>query len=130
MDTTIVDYAPQAEKSKLDYGAIQEDIFRVRLTLTSTNLADIEELSKEYIGVAKKKGLQVRGPLRMPKKNLVITTRKSPCGEGTNTWDRFEMRIYKRVIYVECTASMISDLVSNDQKATVSVDVHLTTIAA
>ncbi len=23
---------------------------------------------------------------------LHITTRKSPCGEGTNTWDRFEMR--------------------------------------
>ncbi|KAG6679354.1 hypothetical protein I3842_14G126300 [Carya illinoinensis] len=31
-------------------------------------------------------------------KVLHITTRKSPCGEGTNTWDRFELRFNKRVI--------------------------------
>ena len=24
--------------------------------------------------------------------------RKSPCGEGTNTWDHWEMRIHKRII--------------------------------
>ncbi len=34
----------------------------------------------------------MKGPVRMPTKVLHITTRKSPCGEGTNTWDRFEMR--------------------------------------
>ncbi|PRQ55466.1 putative ribosomal protein S10 [Rosa chinensis] len=34
----------------------------------------------------------------MPTKVLHITTRKSPCGEGTNTWDRFELRGHKRVI--------------------------------
>ena len=35
--------------------------------------------------------------MRLPTKKLRITTRKSPCGEGTNTWDRFEMRIHKCV---------------------------------
>ena len=30
---------------------------------------------------------------RMPTKTLRITTRKAPCGNGTNTWDRFEMRM-------------------------------------
>ena len=29
---------------------------------------------------------------------LRIMTRKAPNGEGTNTYDRFEMRIHKRVI--------------------------------
>lgn len=41
---------------------------------------------------AKERGLKVKGPVRMPTKVLHITTRKSPCGEGTNTWDRFELR--------------------------------------
>ncbi|ONI06424.1 hypothetical protein PRUPE_5G059500 [Prunus persica] len=36
---------------------------------------------------AKNKRLRVKGPVRMPTKVLHITTRKSPCGEGTNTWD-------------------------------------------
>ena len=33
-------------------------------------------------------GLQVKGPVRMPTRKLVLTTRKSPCGNGTNTFDR------------------------------------------
>lgn len=32
---------------------------------------------------AKDKRLRVKGPVRMPTKVLNITTRKSPCGEGT-----------------------------------------------
>ena len=46
------------------------------------------------------KDLLIKGPLRIPTKTLTLTTRKSPCGEGTNTWDKFENRIYKRVIDV------------------------------
>lgn len=46
----------------------------------------------DLIRGAKEKQLKVKGPVRMPTKVLRITTRKAPCGEGTNTWDRFEMR--------------------------------------
>ncbi len=46
----------------------------------------------DLIRGAKDKSLKVKGPVRIPTKVLHITTRKSPCGEGTNTWDRFEMR--------------------------------------
>ncbi|KAK6250466.1 hypothetical protein SCA6_004471 [Theobroma cacao] len=31
-------------------------------------------------------------------KNVKSLERKSPCGDGTNTWDRFELRIHKRLI--------------------------------
>jgi hypothetical protein len=46
----------------------------------------------DLIKGAKDKDLKVKGPVRMPTRTLRITTRKSPCGEGTNTWDSFEMR--------------------------------------
>lgn len=29
----------------------------------------------------------------MPTKHLKMVVRKSPCGEGSKTWDRFEMRV-------------------------------------
>lgn len=47
---------------------------------------------------AKAQEIKVRGPVRMPVKTLRITTRKTPNGEGTKTWDRYEMRIYKRIL--------------------------------
>lgn len=46
----------------------------------------------------------------MPTKTLRITTRKSPCGEGTNTWDRFEMRIHKRVIDLYSSSEVVRQI--------------------
>ena len=48
--------------------------------------------------LALSKNVKVSGPVRMPTKFLRITSRKAPCGEGTNAWEHLEMRIHKRVI--------------------------------
>lgn len=37
----------------------------------------------------------------MPTKHLKMTVRKSPCGEGSKTWDRFEMRVTKLVFNID-----------------------------
>jgi ribosomal protein S10 len=47
----------------------------------------------------------------MPTKTLRITTRKTPCGEGSKTWDRFEMRIYKRVIDLHSPSEVVKQIV-------------------
>ena len=44
------------------------------------------------------KDLKVTGPVRLPIEALKTTTRKTSCGEGSKTWDRYEMRIHKRLI--------------------------------
>ena len=53
-------------------------------------------MSADLIRGAKEKQLKVKGPVRLPTKVLHITTRKAPAGNGTNTWDRFEMRCVRR----------------------------------
>ena len=47
----------------------------------------------DLIKGAKEKNLKVKGPVRMPTKVLRITTRKTPCGEGTKTWDRWVLQL-------------------------------------
>ena len=49
----------------------------------------------------------------MPTKILKITTRKTPCGEGSKTWDRYEMRIHKRVIDLHSAAETVKQIVSS-----------------
>jgi hypothetical protein len=61
----------------------------------------------------KKKGLKVRGPVRYPTRILRISTRKTPCGEGTETWDKYEMRIHKRLISLETTSKDMTELVNS-----------------
>ncbi|PIK48184.1 putative 40S ribosomal protein S20 [Apostichopus japonicus] len=58
------------------------------------------------------KNLKVKGPVRMPTKTLRITTRKTPCGEGSKTWDRFQMRIHKRIIDLQSPSEIVKQIVS------------------
>lgn len=71
---------------------------KARIKLASIDINKINEVSSYISDIAKKTGVEMRGPIPLPTKKLKITTRKSPDGEGTATWDRFEMRVHKRVI--------------------------------
>ena len=66
----------------------------------------------DLIRRAQDSDLKVKGPVRMPTKILKITTRKTPCGEGSKTWDRYEMRIHKRVIDLHSAAETVKQIVS------------------
>ena len=68
----------------------------------------LEKVCAELKRSAEEKSLKgkVKGPVRLPTKVLRITTRKTPCGEGTKTWDRFEMRIHKRIIDLHAPAEI------------------------
>ncbi|KAK4538125.1 hypothetical protein CDCA_CDCA16G4150 [Cyanidium caldarium] len=69
--------------------------------------------------------MRVHGPIPMPTRHLRITTRKSPCGEGTNTWDRYEMRIHKRLIDLEAPAEVVKSITSLVFEPSVQVEVTL-----
>ena len=79
----------------------------------------------DLIKGAKDKQLKVKGPVRMPTKVLRITTRKSPCGEGTNTWDKLEMRIHKRLIDLHSPADVVKQITSISIEPGVEVEVTI-----
>ena len=60
----------------------------------------LNQICSNIKDIADKTGVDVRGPIPLPTKKLKVTTRKSPCGNGTATWERYEMRIHKRLIDV------------------------------
>jgi small subunit ribosomal protein S10 len=70
----------------------------VRIKLASIDIAMLNTLCTSIKDIASKSGVVIRGPIAMPTKRMKITTRKSPCGNGKATFDRWEMRIHKRVI--------------------------------
>ena len=82
----------------------------------------------DLIKGAKDKRLKVKGPVRLPTKTLRITTRKSPCGEGTNTWDRFEMRIHKRLIDLHSPSEIVKQITSISIEPGVEVEVTIADI--
>ena len=71
---------------------------KARIKLASTDIGKINDTCSYIKDIAQKTGVVMRGPVPLPTKRLKITTRKGPCGNGKATWDRYEVRIHKRMI--------------------------------
>jgi small subunit ribosomal protein S10 len=74
---------------------------RARIKLTSTDANKLQGVCDEIKNIAKRIGVKLVGPIPLPTKKLVVPTRRTPCGDGSNTWDRYEMRVHKRLIEID-----------------------------
>ncbi|THH21252.1 hypothetical protein EW146_g244 [Bondarzewia mesenterica] len=100
-------------------------LHKIRITLTSSNVRNLEKFSNDLINRAKDKQLRVKGPVRLPTKVLKITTRKTPCGEGSKTWDRYELKIHKRLIDLHSSSEIVKQITSISLEPGVEVEVTI-----
>ncbi|MDE0707357.1 MAG: 30S ribosomal protein S10 [Candidatus Poseidoniales archaeon] len=68
------------------------------IKLTGENHVDLDDVCTSIRSIAEQTGVQLRGPIPLPTRRLVVPTRKAPDGEGSETWDHWEMRIHKRLL--------------------------------
>ncbi|MDD9953046.1 MAG: 30S ribosomal protein S10 [Candidatus Woesearchaeota archaeon] len=71
---------------------------RARIKLASTDINKINDVCTFIRDIADKTGVMMKGPVPLPRKSLKITTRRAPSGEGKATWERYQLRIHKRLI--------------------------------
>ncbi|KAG6869224.1 hypothetical protein C0993_009087 [Termitomyces sp. T159_Od127] len=100
-------------------------IHKIRITLTSSNVKNLEKFSNDLINRAKDKQLRVKGPVRLPTKVLKVTMRKTPCGEGSKTWDCFEMKVHKRLIDLHSSSEIVKQITSISLEPGVEVEVTI-----
>ena len=76
-------------------------VSKARIKLSSTNVGQLNDITNYIKGIAEQNKANYAGPIALPTKRLKIKTRKAVSGDGTMTWDRWELRIHKRVIDLE-----------------------------
>ena len=118
-------YKPPVGKEGAEGGPGVSGMHRIRLTLTSRSVPNLEKVCADLIQGARNKDLRVKGPVRMPTKILRITPRKSPCGEGPTTYDRFEMRVHKRLIDLHSAPEYVKQITSISIEPGVDVEVTI-----
>jgi small subunit ribosomal protein S10 len=74
---------------------------KARIRLTSTDSQKLKSICDELKGIAETTGVRMAGPIPLPTKKLLVPVRKSPCGEGTHTYDKYELRVHKRMIDID-----------------------------
>jgi small subunit ribosomal protein S10 len=83
---------------------------KARVKLSGINPAELSDICDQIKAIAEKMGIGISGPIPLPTKRIVIPCRKSPDGEGTETWDHWEMRIHKRLIDIEADERALRQL--------------------
>ncbi len=71
---------------------------KAKINLACTEINKLNTICDSITDIAKKTKTKVYGPIPLPTKKMKLTTRKSPDGEGKASWERYEMRVHKRLI--------------------------------
>jgi len=105
---------------------------RIRITLTSRSVPSLEKVCTDLIRSARdvfragaNDDQKVKGPVRLPTKTLRVTTRKAPSGNGTQTWDAYELRLHKRLIDLHCPPDVVRQITNIQIEPGVDVEVTL-----
>jgi len=97
----------------------------VRIKLGSLNVEELNQVCDTIREVAKRSGVVISGPMPLPTKRLKINTRKSPCGDGTATFDRYEMRIHKRIIEMPSNESVLHSIMKLSIPRSVNIKIEM-----
>jgi len=98
---------------------------KVRIKLDSIDIEMLNSICDNIKDIAKKAGIVISGPVPLPTKKLKVTTRKSPCGDGTATFDRFEMRIHKRLIDLPANEKVLHHIMRMKIPKSVNIKIEM-----
>jgi ribosomal protein uS10 len=76
-------------------------VAKARIRLSGPSVDQLNEISNQIMTIGEQSKVAMSGPVPLPTKRMKIPTRKAVSGDGTATWERWEMRIHKRVIDIE-----------------------------
>ncbi|MBU1203909.1 MAG: 30S ribosomal protein S10 [Nanoarchaeota archaeon] len=71
---------------------------RARIKISCNKINELNEICRSIADIVEKTKAKIHGPIPLPTKRMKLTTRKSPDGEGKASWERYEMRIHKRLL--------------------------------
>jgi len=102
---------------------------KARIKLSSTDTAKLDSVVNELRSITEKFGVAMRGPIPLPTKKLRVVTMKTPCGDGTGhgnaTWDRWEMRVHKRIIDVSADERTLRQIMRVSVPEGVQISIEL-----
>ena len=75
------------------------------IKLTGEDHTAVDRVAEVVKEISDRTGVTMRGPIPLPTRRLTVPCRKSPDGEGSETYDHWEMRIHRRLIELVTNSS-------------------------
>ncbi len=98
---------------------------KARIKLESQDVKALDEVCNQIKDIAVRAGVSMRGPIPLPTKKQRIPTRRTPCGDGSDTYEKWEMRIHKRLIEVRADDRVLREVMRIRIPSSVNVEMVL-----
>ncbi|HIP25704.1 MAG TPA: 30S ribosomal protein S10 [Archaeoglobus profundus] len=98
---------------------------KARIRLTGLNPKDLDRICNQIKEIALKTGVEISGPIPLPTRRLVIPVRKAPDGEGSETYDHWELRIHKRLIDIAADERALRQIMRIQVPKDVNIEIVL-----
>jgi small subunit ribosomal protein S10 len=95
------------------------------IKLVSTVSTDIDTIATQIKSIATSINVESKGPIPLPTRKLIHTTRKTPCGDGSHTYERWEMRVHKRLIIIDGSEQALRQVMRIRVPDTVQIEISL-----
>ena len=99
---------------------------KARIILIGKDVDQLEGVCDQIISVNKKTGTKFSGPIPLPNKDMKVTTRKAVSGDGSETWERWNMQIHKRIIDISANERSLRQIMRIQVPDGVHIEIELT----
>ncbi|MCL5427928.1 MAG: 30S ribosomal protein S10 [Candidatus Marsarchaeota archaeon] len=96
-----------------------------RIKLISRSKDAARDIARQIIDIAKSLNIKFSGPIPLPTKTLKISTRKSPCGDGSHTYEHWQMRIHKWLVQIDGSEAALRQIMRIPVPDTVHIEIIL-----
>ncbi len=98
---------------------------KARISLTGTDPAKDDAVCAQIRLISERTGVSMAGPIPLPTKKLIVPARKAPDGEGSETYDRWQMRVHKRLIDLDADDRALRQLMRIQVPDGVNIEIML-----
>ncbi len=100
-----------------------------RIKLSGRSPQELDTICSEIKDIAKRFGVPAKGPIPLPTKKLRVTTLKTPCGDGCGhgnaTFDKWEMRVHKRLVDVQADDRTLRQIMRINIPTNIHIEIKL-----
>ncbi len=98
---------------------------KARISLSSPDYKTLNQIAEQIKDIAGKTGAKHSGIIPLPTKKLIIPTRRGPAGGGTESYERWQMRIHKRLIDISADERSLHRIMRLDIPENVHMEIEL-----
>lgn len=98
---------------------------RARIRLSGQNTTTLARICDQIGKIAERTGVRMAGPIPLPTRVITVPVRKSPCGNGTQTFEHYEMRIHKRLIDIDAEERTLKQIMRVKMPESIHVEIEL-----